>query len=122
MPPGALTGTPEEMVCPGGELAFVRRMVEESAALRGAVHWYSTMLGKKATLKEVRKELHGLGVTALRTTELAQVGRGRDYREGVGGAAPCGKMAMLKEVREGATWQGGDGTEDDTAGTGGGRG
>lgn len=35
------------MVCPGGELAFVRRMVEESAQLQGAVHWYTTMLGKK---------------------------------------------------------------------------
>jgi hypothetical protein len=60
------------MVCPGGELAFVRRMVAESAELRGGVHWYTTMVGKKATLKELRKELHALGVTALRTTELAQ--------------------------------------------------
>jgi 23S rRNA (adenine1618-N6)-methyltransferase len=64
------------MVCPGGELAFVRRMAEESAALRGAVHWYTSMVGKKATLKEMRKELHALGVTALRTTELAQARAG----------------------------------------------
>ena len=60
------------MVCPGGELAFVTRMAEESSRLRGRVHWYTTMVGKKATLKELRRRLHALGVSALRTTELAQ--------------------------------------------------
>lgn len=33
------------------------------------------MLGKKATLKSARSQLHGMAVTALRTTELAQVWR-----------------------------------------------
>ncbi len=69
-----LTGTPAEMVCPGGELAFIRRMVADSVQLRGSFHWYTTMVGKKDTLKAIRMELHALGVTALRTTELAQVG------------------------------------------------
>jgi 23S rRNA A1618 N6-methylase RlmF len=40
-------GTPEEMVCPGGELAFVRRMAAESSELRGRIHWYTSMVGKK---------------------------------------------------------------------------
>ena len=35
---------------------------------------YTTMVGKKATLKALRKELHARHVTAIRTTELAQVG------------------------------------------------
>jgi len=61
-------------------------MIEESQQLRGAVHWYTTMVGKKITLKEIRKELHSAGVTALRTTELAQV-RVAGVR---GPVVPCG--------------------------------
>ena len=61
------------MVCPGGELAFVSHMVQDSLKLQGRVHWYSSMVGKKATLKQLRRMLHESKVTALRTTELVQV-------------------------------------------------
>jgi len=61
------------MVCPGGELAFVSQMVKDSLKLQGRVHWYSSMVGKKATLKQLRRMLHESKVTALRTTELVQV-------------------------------------------------
>jgi len=64
---------PEEMVCPGGEFAFVSQMVQDSLKLRGRVHWYTSMVGKKATLKQLRRMLHASKVTALRTTELVQV-------------------------------------------------
>ncbi|KAG2493072.1 hypothetical protein HYH03_008735 [Edaphochlamys debaryana] len=71
-PNTAFGGTSAEMVCPGGELAFVLRMVVESEELQERVHWFTTMVGKKTTLKAIRKELHSRSVTALRTTELAQ--------------------------------------------------
>ncbi len=61
------------MVCPGGELAFVSQMVKDSLKLQGRVHWYSSMVGKKATLKQLRRMLHQSNITALRTTELVQV-------------------------------------------------
>ena len=35
----------------GGELAFVSALVADSLRLRGAVHWYTSMVGKKATLR-----------------------------------------------------------------------
>ena len=66
-------GTPEEMVCPGGELAFVTQMVKDSLKLQGRVHWYTSMVGKKTTLKQLRRKLHESKVTALRTTEFVQV-------------------------------------------------
>lgn len=66
-------GTPEEMVCSGGELAFVSQMVKDSIQLQGRVHWYTSMVGKKATLKQLRRMLHDSKVTALRTTEFVQV-------------------------------------------------
>ena len=47
-------------------------MVRDSLSLRGAVHWYTTMVGKKATLRAVRSLLYRHGVRALRTTEFFQ--------------------------------------------------
>lgn len=67
-------GTPEEMVCPGGELAFVTQMVKDSLQLQGRIHWYTSMVGKKSTLKQIRRLLHDSKVTALRSTEFVQVG------------------------------------------------
>lgn len=52
---------------------FVSQMVKDSLKLQGRVHWYSSMVGKKATLKQLRRMLHESKVTALRTTELVQV-------------------------------------------------
>lgn len=67
------TGTAAEMVWPGGDLGFVQQMVRESAALpRGTVHWYTSLVGRKDSLKKVRTQLYGMGVTALRTTEFFQ--------------------------------------------------
>lgn len=60
------------MVCPGGEVAFLSQMVRDSAVLRGRVHWYTSMVGKKSTLKAVKLALCEHGATAVRTTELAQ--------------------------------------------------
>ena len=65
-------GTDAEMVFPGGEAAFVRQMVLDSATLRGAVHWYTSMVGKKATLSAVKQLAWQQGATAVRTTELSQ--------------------------------------------------
>jgi 23S rRNA (adenine1618-N6)-methyltransferase len=43
----ACLGAPVEMTTPGGEVGFAARLVEESLAHpRGAVRWYTTMLGK----------------------------------------------------------------------------
>ncbi|GAX84031.1 hypothetical protein CEUSTIGMA_g11455.t1 [Chlamydomonas eustigma] len=71
-PSTACGGTAMEMVYPGGELKFVMQMVEDSVRLGARIHWYTTMLGKKVTLKALRKELHARHVTAIRTTELVQ--------------------------------------------------
>ncbi|KAF2816896.1 uncharacterized protein BDZ99DRAFT_430569 [Mytilinidion resinicola] len=45
-PYSSSTGTPAEMVYPGGDLAFVSRIFEESLKLREKVQWYSSMFGK----------------------------------------------------------------------------
>lgn len=68
------TGTAEEMVWPGGDLGFVQQMVQESASLpRGTVHWFTSLIGRKDSLKKLRMQLYSMQVTALRTTEFSQV-------------------------------------------------
>ena len=68
-PRTACGGTEAEMVYPGGEEAFVGRMIEDSCALKGRVHWYTSMVGKKGSLKKLlallRKRRVSDFVTAL---------------------------------------------------------
>jgi len=71
-PETAHGGTDHEMVCKGGELVFVKAMVDESMELKEQVHWYTSMLGKKSTLKEIRKYLHELKVPVVRSTHFFQ--------------------------------------------------
>jgi hypothetical protein len=47
-------------------------MVKDSLTLRGTVHWFTTMVGKKGTLKAVRSLLYRHSVRVLRTTEFFQ--------------------------------------------------
>eukprot|EP00210_Caulerpa_lentillifera_P001543 g1481.t1 len=68
----AFGGTMEEMVHPGGELAFVNKILQESIQLQAHIHWYTVMLGKKTTFKQIRAQLHSLGAVAIRTSTLLQ--------------------------------------------------
>ena len=81
-PSTAHEGTEAEMVCPGGEVGFVQRLFAESSeapGMRSAVHWYTTMLGKKSSLKQLRAFLQTRPeVVAVRSTEFA-LGRTRRW-------------------------------------------
>ncbi|CAD6248302.1 unnamed protein product [Miscanthus lutarioriparius] len=44
-------GTAEEMVCPGGELAFATQIIEDSVSLKNSFRWFTSMIGRKANLK-----------------------------------------------------------------------
>ena len=83
-PSTAHEGTEAEMVYPGGEMGFVQRLFVESAeapGMRDAVHWYTTMLGKKSSLKQLRAFLQSRPeVAAVRSTEFAL---GRTHRWGL---------------------------------------
>lgn len=61
-PHTAYGGTQAEMVYPGGDVAFVLQMIEDSTVLQGAIHWYTALLGKKASLKEVWLLIYNLTV------------------------------------------------------------
>lgn len=73
-------GSASEMVCPGGEVAFISHMIRDSLRLRTRVLWYTSMIGRKGTIRKVLAVLRDHDVPHTRTTEFAQ---GRTKRWGI---------------------------------------
>ncbi|KAL6526000.1 hypothetical protein OROHE_015524 [Orobanche hederae] len=73
-------GTPEEMVCFGGEHAFITRIIEDSAKLRQTFRWYTSMVGRKYNLNILVSGIWNVGATVVKTTEFVQ---GRTSRWGL---------------------------------------
>lgn len=71
-PKTACGGTSEEMVCPGGEQAFVTRIIDDSVKLKQTFRWYTSMVGKKSNLKILISKLRAVGITIVKTTEFVQ--------------------------------------------------
>lgn len=65
-------GTPQEMVCPGAEKAFITRIIEDSVRLKQSFRWYTSMVGRKSNLKSLIAKLREVGVTIVKTTEFVQ--------------------------------------------------
>ncbi|KAK3640626.1 hypothetical protein LTR56_003689 [Elasticomyces elasticus] len=70
-PPSAVcTGAENEMICPGGDVGFITRILEESLVLRERVQWYTAMVGKMSSLQLVIAKLKGEGVTNFAVCSL----------------------------------------------------
>ncbi|KAJ1277592.1 hypothetical protein BS78_04G016000 [Paspalum vaginatum] len=65
-------GTAEEMVCPGGELAFVTRIIEDSVSLKNSFRWFTSMIGRLANLKLLVSKAREAGALVVKTTEFVQ--------------------------------------------------
>ncbi|KAL8060214.1 hypothetical protein ABFX02_02G010100 [Erythranthe guttata] len=73
-------GTSEEMVCSGGEHAFITRIIEDSVKLKHTFRWYTSMVGRKLNLNTLVSEIWNVGATVVKTTEFVQ---GRTSRWGL---------------------------------------
>ncbi|KAJ3183995.1 hypothetical protein HDU85_001846 [Gaertneriomyces sp. JEL0708] len=63
-PPFAIcTGSSTEMVTPGGEIAFILRVVKESTKprMRERIRWFTSLIGRKEDVTVVTAELEGNG-------------------------------------------------------------
>lgn len=78
-PFSACTGAEVEMVTPGGEVEFVSRMIQESIALRDRVEWYTSMLGKIASVAMIVEKLKSIGVSNWAVTEFVQGSKTRRW-------------------------------------------
>ena len=76
-----MVGKTKEVEVMGGEVAFAKKMVDESRALLDKVAIYTVLLGHKSSVAEVKKVLHTTPeVTSLASTQFCQ---GKTMRWGV---------------------------------------
>lgn len=65
-------GQGAELHCPGGEAAFVGRMIAESAQFSGQVCWFSSLISKTANLPAAQAALKKAGAREVRVVPMAQ--------------------------------------------------
>jgi len=65
-------GKNNELWCVGGEAAFIRHMIDQSALFAKNVLWFSTLVSKKETLAGVYKALRKVEATDVRTISMSQ--------------------------------------------------
>ena len=81
-PNSACTGAPIEMVCEGGEIGFVQRIIDESLVLRERVQWYTSMLGKQSSLDVCVARLRAHGIDNYAVTAFVQGNKTRRWALG----------------------------------------
>ena len=67
------------MVTPGGEIAFISRMIEESIILQDRVQWYTSMCGKFSSVEVLIKILREKGIDNHGVTEFVQGSKTRRW-------------------------------------------
>jgi 23S rRNA (adenine1618-N6)-methyltransferase len=66
------SGQSNELWCEGGELLFIQRMIAESCEYASQIDWFSCLVSKKENLIHIYKSLLELGITDVKTVEMAQ--------------------------------------------------
>ena len=61
-----------ELWCEGGELAFVRRMIQQSAEVPHLCRWFTSLVSKSIHLPPLLKALTKIKPTEVRTIDMAQ--------------------------------------------------
>ncbi|KAF8486300.1 S-adenosyl-L-methionine dependent methyltransferase [Russula ochroleuca] len=72
LPSAVCTGADVEMITPGGEEAFVSKMVDESITHGQRCRWYTSMVGKQSSLTALVTLLRAHSITNYALTELVQ--------------------------------------------------
>jgi len=65
-------GTGVELWCPGGEAAFVRRLIDESARVPSKVLWFSSLVSRASEVPGLYEALEKAGADDARTIEMEQ--------------------------------------------------
>ncbi len=63
-------GTSSELWCAGGELGFIRRMIDESRSLATQVGWFTTLVSSREHLPPLERALDRAGATDVRVLPL----------------------------------------------------
>ena len=65
-------GQNDELWCPGGEIKFIARMVEQSMEFAEQCLWFTSLVSKKENLKPLNKILNKAKVADFEVVEMAQ--------------------------------------------------
>ena len=65
-------GQSNELWCEGGELQFIQQMITESRKYAHQIQWFSSLVSKKENLTQIYKKLRELGITDVKTIDMAQ--------------------------------------------------
>src|SRR5690606_19613821 len=71
-PHSICTGTENEMITPGGEIEFVKILIRESLQLNDRIQIFSSMVGKKSSLKYLIEEIKYNKIPYFTVTEFSQ--------------------------------------------------
>jgi len=65
-------GKANELWCEGGELGFIRRMIEESVAFAGQCSWFTTLVSKSEHLPRLEQALRRVKAATVKVIDMAQ--------------------------------------------------
>lgn len=65
-------GQSNELITDGGEAGFLGRLIDESTEVARQVFWFTTLVSKAASLRDLEKQLKASGATDIRIINLAQ--------------------------------------------------
>lgn len=65
-------GQAAELWTEGGELEFIRKMIQESLRFKAQVYWFTTLVSKSENLKPIKTFLKKAGVFTFKTIQMAQ--------------------------------------------------
>ncbi|MGI9652264.1 23S rRNA (adenine(1618)-N(6))-methyltransferase RlmF [Chryseobacterium sp. RLHN22] len=66
------SGQQSELWCEGGEIAFVSKMIEESAEFSSQILWFTCLISKKENLFKLNLLLKKLKAVEIKTIEMSQ--------------------------------------------------
>lgn len=65
-------GQKAELWCPGGEAAFIRRMITQSVDVASQCFWFTTLVSKKDNLPGIYQQLKKVGAVEVKTIDMSQ--------------------------------------------------
>ncbi len=65
-------GKNSEICCEGGESAFIRKMITQSADIPTKCRWYSALVSQKTTLPDVYQAIKNVEALEVRTIDMSQ--------------------------------------------------
>lgn len=66
------SGNASELWCEGGEMAFIKKMINESVEFSSSVLWFTSLVSKKDNLHQLTTLLKNLNVPEFKTIDMAQ--------------------------------------------------